>query len=87
MREIILDGHEMTTKVAMHDYLKNQFNLPYYYGRNLDSLYQILAKETDPIKIVLKNKDSIAIGYGDALMLLFLDLTQKNKNYDFDVIS
>ena len=84
MREIILDGCEMTTKVAMHDYLKSKFNLPYYYGRNLDSLYQILAKETDPIRIVLKNRESIAIGYGDALMLLFMDLAQKNKNYEFD---
>ena len=65
MREIVLDGNEMKTKVEMHDYLKNQFILPYYYARNLDSLYQILLKETDPISIVMKNKESIAIGYGE----------------------
>jgi len=86
MREVVLDGNEMTTKVAMHDYLKNSFKLPYYYGRNLDSLYQILNKEMDPVSIVLKNKDSIALGYGDALVLLFRDLALKNKNYKFTVM-
>ena len=85
MREIVLDGNEMKTKVEMHDYLKNQFILPYYYARNLDSLYQILLKETDPISITLTNKESIAIGYGDALVLLFHDLSQKNPNYRFEV--
>ena len=85
MREIILDGNEMKTKVEMHDYLKNSFLLPYYYARNLDSLYQILVKETDPMKIVLENKESIALGYGDALVLLFHDLSSKNPNYIFEL--
>ena len=85
MREIILDGNEMKTKVEMHDYLKNCFALPYYYARNLDSLYQMLLKETDPVKIVLKNKQSIALGYGDALVLLFHDLALKNNNYSFEL--
>ncbi len=85
MREIILDGNEMHNKVAMHDYLKNSFLLPYYYARNLDSLYQILLKETDPIKVVLKNKEGIALGYGDALVLLFRDLSLKNPNYQFEL--
>ena len=85
MREIILDGNEMKTKVEMHDYLKNSFLLPYYYARNLDSLYQILVKENDPMKIVLENKESIALGYGDALVLLFHDLSSKNPNYIFEL--
>ncbi len=85
MREIILDGNDMKTKVEMHDSLKNSFLLPYYYARNLDSLYQILLKETDPVKIVLKNKESIALGYGDALVLLFHDLELKNPNYHFEM--
>ncbi len=85
MREVILDGNEMTTKVEMHDCLKNSFLLPYYYARNLDSLYQILLKETDPVKVILKNKESIALGYGDALVLLFHDLSQKNPNYHFEM--
>lgn len=81
MREIVLDGNEMKSKIEMHDYLKEQFFLPYYYARNLDSLYQILVTETDPVKITLKNKKSIALGYGDALVILFKDLSVKNKNY------
>lgn len=81
MREIILDGKDMKTKEKMHDSLVEKFSLPYYYTRNLDSLYNILLKETDPVEITVKNKEEIAIGYGDALMLLFKDLAANNKNY------
>lgn len=85
MREVLIDGNEMTTKIMMHDYLKGQFLLPYYYTRNLDSLYQILLKETDPTHITIINKDKIAPGYGAALMLLFKDLSAKNKNFTIDI--
>lgn len=85
MREIIIDGNEMTTKVEMHDYLKEQFLLPYYYARNLDSLYQILIKESDPIHVTIINKDKIALGYGAALGQLFKELAAKNPNYKIEV--
>ena len=85
MREIVLDGNEMKTTVEMHDYLKNSFLLPYYYARNLDSLYQILVKETDPMKVTMINKESISLGYGDALVLLFHDLCAENHNYSFEL--
>jgi RNAse (barnase) inhibitor barstar len=81
MRNIIIDGSLMTTKEQMHDELISAFGLPYYYVRNLDSLYQILSKETDPVQIVVENKDKIVLGYGNALLLLFKDLAAKNKNY------
>jgi hypothetical protein len=40
-----------------------------------------LSKETDPVQIVIENKDKIVLGYGNALLLLFKDLAAKNKNY------
>ena len=85
MRKIVIDGNHMKSKEEMHDHLKQVFDLPYYYARNLDSLYQILIKETDPLEIVLENKESIALGYGDALVLLLKDLASKNNNYRFEV--
>ncbi|MGN0165680.1 MAG: barstar family protein [Lachnospiraceae bacterium] len=85
MRKIVLDGNFMKTREEMHDYLKKEFDLPYYYARNLDSLYQILLKEDDPVSIEMHNKDSIALGYGDALELLLKDLASKNLNYTFEL--
>ncbi len=85
MREIILDGKEMQTREKMHDTLVEKFSLPYYYTRNLDSLYNILLKEADPVEIIVENKEKIAIGYGDALMLLFRDLAANNRNYTIKV--
>ncbi len=85
MREIVIDGKMMGSKEEMHDHLKSRFNLPYYYARNLDSLYQILLKESDPIKVELINSGSIALGYGDALILLLKDLALKNSNYIIEI--
>lgn len=85
MREVLIDGNLMKSKEEMHDHLKERFALPYYYARNLDSLYQILAKDDDPIKVKLINKESIALGYGNALVLLFEDLAGVNDNYILDI--
>ena len=81
MRTIILDGRRMTTKSEMHDHLMEQMNLPYYYARSLDSLWNILRKETDPIKIELIKADFIALGYGEVLVEMFHDLKEENENY------
>lgn len=85
MREVLIDGELMKSKEEMHDHLKEKFDLPYYYARNLDSLYQILAKDDDPIKVKLVNKESIALGYGNALVLLLKDLAEVNGNYILEI--
>lgn len=85
MRRIVIDGNYMKSKEEMHDHLKQEFALPYYYARNLDSFYQILLKEEDPVEVVLENKESIALGYGDALILLLKDLASENKNYTLEI--
>lgn len=42
MNIIIVDGREMTSKETAHEYLKKLLNLPDYYGKNLDALYDCL---------------------------------------------
>ncbi len=85
MREVVLDGLNMHTKPEMHDELIEKFQLPYYYGRSLDSLWNILSKEDDPIHVVVQNPDNIAIGYGEVLLELFADLKKSNKNFIVDI--
>lgn len=86
MREIHLDGNWMRTKAEMHDYLIAKLNLPYYYGRNLDSLWNILSKENEPMKIVITNPKAIALGYGEVLIEMFRDLEKSNPNYRLEVL-
>ena len=43
--KVILDGNYMSAKDEMHRYLKEKFQLPDYYGRNLDALYDCLSEE------------------------------------------
>lgn len=85
MREVVLDGNRMHTKAEMHDELMEKLELPYYYGRSLDSLWTILQKEEDPVHILVQHSESIAIGYGEVLLELFQDLVKQNKNFVIDV--
>ena len=41
---IKLDGSLMIDRDALHDYLKLRLDLPDYYGKNLDALYDILTE-------------------------------------------
>lgn len=54
MRKIILDGSAMTGREMLHDALSAQLDLPEYYGRNLDALYDCLT-EVAETEIQLRN--------------------------------
>ncbi len=82
MREAVLDGAQMTTKEELHDRLMEELELPYYYGRNLDSLWNILRKEGDPIRITIRHPQLLVRGYGEVLLELFADLSAENSNYN-----
>ncbi|OSM10982.1 barnase inhibitor [Bacillus toyonensis] len=42
MEKIYLDGRMFTSKNALHKILKNQLDLPDYYGENADALWDCL---------------------------------------------
>ncbi|MGN1266775.1 MAG: barstar family protein [Dorea sp.] len=54
MMRYILDADFMKTKEDVHTYLKEQLELPEYYGANLDALYDCLT-EQDDIEIEIIN--------------------------------
>ena len=47
MQTIILDGKYLLEKENAHVYLQEKLNLPEYYGRNLDALYDCLTEFVD----------------------------------------
>ncbi len=42
MKQVILDGSILADAAKVHDYLKEMLELPEYYGKNLDALYDCL---------------------------------------------
>ena len=57
MRFCVLDGKKITDKEILHDILKNELDLPDWYGRNLDALYDCLTEAAEDMEIVIKNKE------------------------------
>ncbi|KIR03380.1 hypothetical protein P261_02195 [Lachnospiraceae bacterium TWA4] len=43
MKQLLIDGNELTDSKALHKFLKQELNFPEYYGENLDALYDILS--------------------------------------------
>jgi len=53
LREITLDISTYEEKISLHRYLKEQMGFPFYYGANLDALFDELSSMTDPVHITL----------------------------------
>lgn len=90
MRNITLDGKEMTSSKAAHLYLKQKLNFPEYYGENLDALWDLLTTIGSPTLIRLLNHDLLdeQLGeYGSTLKSVFQAAAQENKNLSLEIVS
>ena len=82
MNTVTLDFNEIKSYLALHQYFKQVFSLPDYYGNNLDALWDCLYCYYDSsTTIELKNVDTMPkdldIEVAD-MMKLFYDLERKN---------
>lgn len=82
MNTITLDFSGIKSYLALHQYFKDVFSLPDYYGNNLDALWDCLYCYYDSsTTIELKNVDTMPkdldIEVAD-MMKLFYDLERKN---------
>ena len=81
METIILDGERMLNRRAAHDHLAEQLELPEYYGRNLDALYDLLTERDGPARLVVRHRDALLSwlgGYGAALCQTLEDADRAN---------
>ncbi|MDO4621331.1 MAG: barstar family protein [Eubacteriales bacterium] len=53
MKKIILDLCGKETRKDMHTYLQKELELPEYYGKNLDALYDCLTDVVDDLAVGL----------------------------------
>lgn len=81
MREIRLNGAEMTDRVAMHAYLKRLLELPDHYGNNLDALWDCLTSDFTPRRIVVYGVEAAVenLGlYGEAALRVLREAAEEN---------
>lgn len=71
MRICILDGDEIKTRDMLHDILSKTLDLPQWYGRNLDALYDCLTDMGEETELQFWNVDALEVHlgrYGKALL-------------------
>lgn len=76
-----LKGSAMKDRAAVHDHLQKQLNLPEYYGRNLDALYDLLTERGEPTELVILEWSEMEMnlgGYAAALMDTLYDAAREN---------
>ncbi len=86
MKSVILDAKKMVEKEKMHEYFAKKFDLPEYYGKNLDALFDCLCEINEPTLIKLKNEDALEASIKDGLIELFLDVCNENEIVKFELV-
>lgn len=66
LKDIVIDGKDINSRDDFHDVIKKALNLPEYYGRNLDALWDCLTCDVKmPIKIIWINYETSKKNLGD----------------------
>ena len=87
---VVIDGRNITDKVMLHVYLKEQCGFPEYYGNNLDALYDVLTDRTEPLEIEIEHAEELKerlCGYGEAFLETLQDAAANGKNVKIQVLS
>ncbi len=91
MNYIILDFNGIMSLWTLHEYFKEVFNLPDYYGHNMDALWDCLDCSFEfPTTIVLKNIEKIPSEMNEAteiMLELFEDLQRDNEKVTVQIES
>ena len=77
-----IDCTKMTDRDTLHTYLKETLELPEYYGRNLDALFDCLTELDQPTRLEISHPHCLLpLGnYAEALMSTFQDAALENPN-------
>ena len=86
MKIVILDAKKMLENERMHEYFAKKFDLPEYYGKNLDALFDCLCEINEPTLIKLKNENVLEAGLKENLVTLFYDVCSENEMVKFELV-
>jgi len=88
-KSYLINGKKIKDRKQVHEYLRSVFNLPDYYGRNLDALWDCLSSDSTIKKITIIHTNDLKNTLGDystSLMNVFIDLTKK-KSLELNIYS
>ena len=80
--EIVLDAKRFKGRSRAHAYLKEALQLPDYYGKNLDALYDCLGDIGEETVIVVPEviqKKEYLGEYGKTMLRVFKDAAEQNE--------
>lgn len=85
MKHCILDGQTIETRDQLHNALKQALELPDWYGRNLDALYDCLTDSHTALSIEFQNREALTdhLGrYAKALEQVIRDAAEENEHIE-----
>ena len=86
--QVILDGNRMVSREALHEYLREALNLPDYYGRNLDALYDVRTSYPEKLELMVVHADLMLenLGkYGNAFVKTLMDAAETTENLHLSI--
>ena len=78
MKIIELDGSRLREAGKSHEYLKDKFSFPEYYGMNLDALYDVLTDIGESCEVSIINSEDMDMG----LKRVFEDAAAENPSLE-----
>lgn len=84
MTEILLDGNAIQDGQQLHSWLADKLNFPFWYGGNLDALYDCLTEMPGEVRLTIVNDDRLraALGaYGDKFLQVFCQAAKDNPRF------
>ncbi|MBR3195826.1 MAG: barstar family protein [Clostridia bacterium] len=88
MNTIYLDGTKMYTIQSAHNELMRKMDLPLYYGKNLDALWDVLSTIHENTEIFLAYPSAMLNAldtYGARLLIVFFDASADNPFLTFEL--
>ena len=86
MAEITLDGLALSSIEEVHDRFAQALDLPPYYGRNLDALFDCLTDRREALEIRLRHREALEARLGRrgrALVRLLRRAAEENPQVTF----
>lgn len=81
MAEIVLDGLDLQSLEEVHDRFARALDLPEWYGRNLDALFDCLTDLGEPVTVRLLHQEALEDRLGPrgrALVRLLRRVAEEN---------
>ena len=88
MYRCVLDGEMIRDREMLHDILSDALELPEWYGRNLDALYDCLTDISERAEIQMRNKGALEERlevYAKGLMKVLDRAAKENPNISLEL--